>query len=195
MTTKSEPRLLVHLERYLGPLAGGVGPDTTGVPLTIGAFEQLPLRGSVAYATIGLSHHRLRNESNGREFRIELLALLHAGAPAMRLPALLAQVASWLLASHRAPLCGDVIGPYGPLWDGSRLEAFYVTAPAYLDVDFAGVDLDDGGRCVIAWLVPITAREAAFVASHAWERFEDLLVSEDPDLLDPDRAEMVSICR
>ncbi len=189
------PPILSHLERHLGTMAGGISGETTGLPIPIGCFDQLPLRGSVAYATLGLSHHRLDGAGrDGQDVRMELLAMLNTGPRARLFPAIVVDVVSEMLTSHRALLRGEVIGPRGALWPGSQLEALYVTAPVYLDDSFAKVALGDGTDCIIAWLVPISTREAAFVGTHGWRRFEELLATEDPDLLDPDREEMVSIC-
>jgi len=189
------PPLLRHLERHLGTMAGGIGGETTGLPISICLFDQIPLRGSVAYVTLGLSGHRLDGAGrDGQDVRMELLAMLNAGPRARLFPAIVVDVVSDVLKSHRALLRGEVIGPRGPLWASSQLEALYVTAPVYFEDSFAKVAMGDGSECIIAWLVPITLREAAFVATHGWRRFEELLASEDPDLLDPERDEMVSIC-
>jgi Suppressor of fused protein (SUFU). len=37
---------------------------------------------------------------------------------------------------------------------------------------------------VVAWLIPISVREARYVAEHGWSDFEDRLVEADPDLTD-----------
>ena len=194
-TDPNDPPLLRHLERHLGTMEGGISGAATGLPISIGLFEQLPLRGSVAYATLGLSHHHFVGAGrDGQDLRMELLAMLNAGPRARLFPALVVDVASEMLKSHRALVRGDVIGPRGPLWEDSRLEALYVTAPVYFDDSFAAVALGNGTDCVIAWLVPISVREAAFVGTHGWRRFEQLLAAENPDLLDPDREEMALIC-
>ncbi len=173
--------LIEHLEDRLGQITEGRQHDGFQVV----AFE------SGWFATIGLSRHHLKSRTSGRQLRLELIT---AGRPAEFLPGLLGQVADELLASHEALLRGDVIGPRGPLVPGSALEAWYAAAPVYQDDGFAAVDLDDGARAAIVWLVPVSRAEAAYVGSHGWRAFEDELVRHDPDLLDLGRAELPT-CR
>ncbi|MEV4148370.1 suppressor of fused domain protein [Amycolatopsis sp. NPDC049691] len=134
-----------------------------------------------------MSRHDLVSRTSGRQLRLELITDGRLGEFP---PGLLGQVAEELLASHEALLRGDVVGPRGPLVPGSEMQALYAAIPVYQDDDFAAVDLADGTRAAIVWLVPISAGEAAYVASHGWKAFEDELVRHDPDLLDLGRAEL-----
>lgn len=51
---------------------------------------------------------------------------------------------------------------------------------------FAGSD----PPTVLAWLVPVSVREAALIGSHGWKWFEDRLVAEQPNLFDLARGDL-----
>ncbi|GAB3153639.1 suppressor of fused domain protein [Amycolatopsis sp. NPDC004378] len=174
--------LIEHLEERLGPLTGGWRRDGFQVGAYAGAF------GAKWFATAGLSRHPLHSPRSGRHLWLELVAGSYPGEFAEGLPHLLGQVADEVIASGRPLLRGDVLGPRGPFTPGSAMEALYAASPVYFDDAFAAVDVDDGNRAAIVWLVPISAGEAAYVASHGWKAFEDELIRLDPDLLDPGRA-------
>lgn len=100
---------------------------------------------------------------------------------------LLFQVASELIASGRGLLRGQVIGPRGPLFDSSPTTALYAAPPVYLPDGFA--ECDTGTTTIVmTWLVPITDAEARYVRDRGWSAFEDVLVAEDPDLVDLSRS-------
>jgi hypothetical protein len=110
-----------------------------------------------------------------------------AGALSVDLQSVLEFVARQL-AEGRDPLTrGDVIGPAGPLVPGSPMEALYVCQPTYFPDDVATFPLAEGGIGRLWWLIPIHASEARLIEGRGAESFEDLLVSEDPDLLSLDR--------
>ena len=104
-----------------------------------------------------------------------------------RVVSLLHQVGTMALGSRRALLRGDVIGPAGALVPESELTALYVTMPVYFPTEFGTYTAPDGD-VVIAWLVPITTREADFISDQGWDRFEDQLAEQDPDLIDFQRS-------
>lgn len=183
--------LVEHLERFLGPLQLGWAVDADGfkMPFQVVRFEKGSGPGTISLATLGLGRHLLTSPTSGREIRHELLILAMKGMESGAIPSLLHQVGSAALRGHRALLRGDVIGPHGPLVAGSSMEALYVTAPVYFPDEFATY-ADAEGPVVIAWLVPISASEADYVARHGWSAFEDRLVEQDPDLTDFARQAM-----
>ncbi|WP_067856012.1 suppressor of fused domain protein [Aeromicrobium erythreum] len=93
------------------------------------------------------------------------------------------------LESERALLRGDVVGPAGPITEGSRLTSFYVTSPVYFTDEFATY-AGPAGEVVVAWLVPVSDAEAGLVARAGWEAFENEFVLGDPDLVDFHRPPM-----
>lgn len=187
MTTAVE-----HLERFLGPIDVGWSVDTDGtsLPFQVARFKGSPRPGTVAFATVGLGRAALHSPLTGRVLRHELLMIVGQGQQSQVVPAILQQVGSGLLRSGRALRRGDIVGPAGPLVGGSSMVALYVAAPVYLPDDF-GEFLEEDQTIVIAWLVPISSREAAFVASHGWRAFEDTLAASDPDLTDLTRPTII----
>lgn len=178
------PTVIDHFEKYLGPVEEGWSEDADGVkmPFQIARFAKGSGPGTVAYATLGLHRYALQSPSTGRDLRLELLMLVRGG-PNGAIPALLHQIAMNALEAGRAYVRGEVLGPQGPILPGSRLKAFYLANPVYLPDEFGDVQVGSE-EFAIAWLVPISEREARYVARYGWERFEDKLAEADPDLTD-----------
>lgn len=189
--------LIGHLEPRLGRITGGWSKDADGRPweFRVAAFVEGVIPEVESFSTIGLSRYDLMSPTSGRRLRLELVAGGRGGPGVEYLPGLVGQVAGELLASGRALLRGEVIGPRGPLVPGSRMEAWYAAAPVCYDDDFAGVDLDDGHRAAIVWMVPISRREAQFVSANGWGQFETELIDHDPDLFDLHRDELPLVSR
>lgn len=179
--------LIEHMERTLGPITGGWAKDASGqqLPFQVVDFEGGPIAGTRTVATLGVSNRALPQPSG--HVRLELVMLYRTEDGYQNYPQLLQQVATAALADNRAYLRGDVIGPRGPLHEGSRFEALYVSAPAYFPDAFHTYPHPSGEDIVFAWLVPITRSEALRVHETGWEAFEEALVRQDPDLVDPRR--------
>jgi hypothetical protein len=183
--------LVEHFERVLGPIHTGWSVDPDGAPM---AFQIVRFTGgadtdSVGYSTLGLSRYPLSSPTSGRAIRQELFMLASDSLSPDRFVSLLLQVGSMALRGRRALLRGDVIGPAGAIVPESNLTALYVTMPVYFPDEFATFAGEDG-EVVIAWLVPISTREADFVSRRGWDAFEDKLVEQDLDLVDFARAGM-----
>lgn len=182
-----------HLEEYLGPIRDGFSPpvDEEHAPFQIVEFADGQLEGVHAYSTLGLSQKALRSPRSQKLIHHELLFLCRPFSESKYIAALLHQAGEEAITRDTAYLRGEVLGPRGPLFTGSNLEALYVAMPVYLPDAFAAHTEPDGRTVVIAWLVPITRNEAEFVRTFGWGKFEDLLVEKDPDLLDMGRPSLV----
>lgn len=173
-----------HLTSLLGEpaVSDRVLLDRTGRSIGLLRFDGQPCDGATSVVTNGLSdlpHHRLHEEL--------LLACWTAELSTDLL--LVVEFVARQLAEGRDPLVyGDVIGPAGPLIDGSTMEALYVCEPTYFPERLATLDTADGCRIRMLWLIPIYASEARLISERGPAPFEQLLVEEDPDLLSLRRA-------
>jgi hypothetical protein len=185
------PNLIDHLEYHMGLIDGGWTRNGEGEKqaFQVARFRNTPVRGAMTFSTIGLSRCEMHSPVSGKRIQQELILSVPAPLAEGPVPALLQQVAGEAIASGHAYVRGDVIGPRGALFDGSSLEALYVCAPMYFPENFA-VYSGPEGDIVIAWLIPISSHEAAFVKRVGWHAFEDCLISEDPDLIDVWRKPM-----
>lgn len=177
-----------HLEKQLGPITKSwkfVGSDEHG-DLQVVRFEDQPVERSVTFTTLGLSDRILRAD-DGRELREELVFSCWLRFEHLDIPSVLNHVVDHYCNDHRALLKGQVLGPGGPLFAGSQLEAIYCYSPVYFPDSFARVEGVEP-PVQFVWLVPITDSEAHFVRDRGWDAFEDLLVSRDPDVLNLERA-------
>ncbi|MDR6120087.1 hypothetical protein QE370_003271 [Aeromicrobium sp. SORGH_AS981] len=181
--------LVDHLEKHLGRIDAGwsVDPDGERTPFQVVKLSRGSDLESVAYSTLGLSRHVLRSPRSGRAIRQELMML---APPALRhdvVVSLLLQVGLMALTNERALLRGEVIGPAGPITEGSRLMSFYITSPVYFPDELATY-AGPAGQVVVPWLVPVSDAEA--VARAGWEALENEFVLRDPDLVDLHRPPM-----
>lgn len=173
-----------HLERHLGQIEVGWSRDADGftMPFQIVRFAPPSLAGFAVFSTLGLSEARLASRRSDKLIRHEFVMVVPDRLRDGPVPGILQQVAVDVVASGSALLRGDVIGPRGPLFAMSRMEALYAAIPVFMPDDFGAC-----GDVVMVWLVPISRNEAEFIEAKGWPAFEDLLVDVDPDLTDPDR--------
>lgn len=183
------------LEQHLGQIQHGFTHDENGVRLPyqiVKYSEGFPLEGAVTYTTLGLSNEVLHTRQSGKEIRQELVFVAPSNYGDRNIPGILQRGASMAVSSRHAWLRGDVIGPYGTMFSDSEMEGLFVAPPVYFPDDFAVYTAENGKPIVLAWLVPVTPSEIHFVNQHGWERFEDLLETSNPDLIDFNRRSIVS---
>jgi hypothetical protein len=185
-------RLIDHLEGYLGAISAGwsTGPDGNPLSFQVARFDGGRLSDVVTFATIGLSNAGLASSKDGRLLYQELMVSCYTRSESGVFPGIVQQLGMMLLGQNRAVLRGEVLGPFGSIVQGSKLEAFYAAIPVYYDDAFAALDLESGKRVAMVWMVPVGRREAAYVREVGWRSFESKLADQDPDLLDFFRDEM-----
>jgi hypothetical protein len=181
-----------HVEQYLGKIQHGWTKSSTGtsMPFQVAACGGGVVKDVTAFVTLGLSRAGLASVISNKLIRQELLMTVRSDCDVGGIPSLLQQIGSEALKKGVAYLRGDVIGPRGPLFNGSSLQAVYVTMPVYYPESFAVYKEPDGSSKVIAWLVPITLAEVEYIRRHGWSEFENLLAQRNPDLLNPRRSSM-----
>ncbi|MEU7926677.1 suppressor of fused domain protein [Micromonospora sp. NPDC049107] len=189
------PILIDHLERRLGQLTGGwKGTARNGLPtvnvayLTGGIFAA-----TTGYATVGLSRVPLHRPGHDAHLFLEFIAAEHGPADVTHsmFPRALEFVVSRCLDAREAVLRGNVIPLPKDIVGDSGFASLYAALPVYYDPDFKSVILENGDAVAIVWLIPVTSGEAQFVADHGWERFEQILLQRDPDLMDMNRESIV----
>lgn len=161
--------------------------DGEKLPFSIVKCSGGSFLGAVTYSTLGLSNRSLESPVSNKEIKHELIFVSYETFGDKNIPSILQQVALLALKNKKIFLRGDVIGPFDPLFDGSQLEALYVTNPSYFPDSFKRYVINDETVIVQAWLIPITAREADFISLNGWSKFESLLEKVDPDLVDFNR--------
>lgn len=182
------PALIEHLESRLGVIAGAwKGADGTGQPrvnvayMTGGKFENV-----TSYASIGLSRTPLYLEGDEKPYHVEFMAGEHLQGEVADsfFPRALEEVVDVCLKDRRLIVRGEVLQVPSMLTLNERFKYFYAALPVYYDPDFKSVDVEDGAKVAIVWLVPITEAEARFVLDRGWDVFEQELMKRDPDLFD-----------
>ena len=180
--------LIRHLESHLGVIAEGWShvEDKADHPFQIVRFEGQPMKGASTFTTLGLSRVIL-SQRNRAPIREELIFSCYNRFIDWEVPQILASLGDQLLSSERAYLRGQVLGPAGPLFKNSDLEALYCARPVYFPEAFHEYGSTNPVTSLL-WLIPITRAEAEYIESEGWSQFEDLLVEKNPDLLDLKRV-------
>jgi hypothetical protein len=184
--------LIEHLESHLGEIDAGWQKEPAGndCPFHVLKFKGGPIEGSVTVATLGISNIPLVSANSGKTIRQELLFMTRGIYGDRNIPSVLQELELELLGTGNAILRGQVIGPRGPLFHDSTMEALYVTIPVYLPRSFQAYE-SQKQSVTFAWLVPITCAEQEYICDVGWEAFEDRLQELDPDLLDLRRESIV----
>ena len=174
------------LEEYLGPIQYGWAKDEQSVrlPFQVVKYSRGPFPGAEAYSTLGLSSQALASRVSAKRIHHELLFVSYSSFGDRNIPSILQRAGLAALQKQSAYLRGDLIGPYGLLFDQSRLTALYVAIPVLLPEEMHVCRIDDRISIVTVWLVPVTSGEANFITLAGWSAFEDALVAKNPDLLD-----------
>ncbi|MBD3920224.1 suppressor of fused domain protein [Paenibacillus sp. PR3] len=182
-----------YLEHHLGNIEYGWSKDSEGnnTPFQVVKYSGGPFSGTVTYSTLGLSNVGFISPISKKLIRQELIFVSYSNFGDKNIPGLLQQVGARMLNKQHPYLRGDVIGPYGKLFDVTELEALYVTKPVYFSDSFHTFNPTEGSPIVQTWLVPITANEANFIANNGWDKFEDKLVDINPDLVDFNRSSII----
>src|SRR6185369_4534715 len=185
--------LVEHLKRHLGEDDDKSAPALTFPDLGFGILTYLdqPVRGATTYLTVGLSRHVL-SQASGKPISQELLMSVRTDTKNVRPEMSLASLAHDFLERHVPIPDGQVIGWHGGVFPDSRFTAIFCTSARYFPSEFERTDGDP--PVVFVWLVPITQGEAMYCRTHGHSAFEELLLTQDPDLLDLERAELSLPC-
>ncbi|WP_329518854.1 suppressor of fused domain protein [Spirillospora sp. NBC_01491] len=188
--------LIDHLEDRLGRIMHGWSRHPNGRPMPFKVAEcgggRLP--GINTYVTVGLSETHLPSRVSDKGVHQELMIAVPAELADGPYPVILQEIGLDLIREETALLRGDVVGPFGPMAEGSGLESFYASIPVHHDDRFAEVEPGADGRefpIVLTWLIPISRSESDFVSRHGWDDFESEMEKQDPDLFDLHRADLV----
>ncbi|MFE9207577.1 suppressor of fused domain protein [Micromonospora sp. NPDC007230] len=184
--------LINHFESRLGRMLGGMTFADEPSGLQVAAYRNGVLRDATSYTTVGLSATPIRSRMDGRELRMELLAVEHTRQDGRfgPLPSVLDFVAQRTIGTGNALLRGDVIELGRPLAEDSVMVSVYAALPVYFDSEFKSVLVEDGSHVAVVWLVPVGPSETEFVRNRGWDAFEKELLTQDPDLLDLGRDEI-----
>jgi Suppressor of fused protein (SUFU) len=177
-----------HIEKYLGNIEYGWSLANEAAGFQIVKVSNQPAPAVTTYSTLGMSRTKLIMPKN-RVVRQELIFSAFEGYNSPKIASFLLNFGDSVLRSGRALLRGDVLGPYSSLTQGAHVNFIYCTVPVMFDSRLATM-VDSDPATVFVWLMPITDREAQFVKSNGWSKFEDILETSSPNFWDLDRPSM-----
>jgi hypothetical protein len=184
--------LFEHLERYLGETAGGwKDPPGEHWPFQVLQFSGGPVADVTTLCTRGLSSFPLVNPTSAKVMRHELIFMVRSAFGCRNIPAILHDIGKEAIDRERPYLRGELIGPRGKLFSDTEMEALLLFTPVYLPEEFWIHSSAGGETHFFVWTIPITGREARYVAANGWQPFVDTMAQVNPDLLDMYRPSIV----
>ncbi len=184
---------MVHLETILGPAVRLTrGRDLAGdrqASFEVATFNGQPADGAVTLVTVGLAETALKGPS-GESVRQELLLCAWNEAAGENLYTGLFSAAQVYLDLGESANPGSILELDQPLGGPAGPRELFLYEPTYHPEELATVpgSAADPEPIEIVWLIPVTAAEAALIASEGPQAFERYLAANDPDLLDLGRS-------
>jgi hypothetical protein len=188
----AKAEVLRHLRAHLGEIAVRYSTHADGRPMRfeVLGFKDHPRRGATTFVTFGLCALELPVQ-NGF-VREELVLATWDRFLVQDIPALLLMVAGTIADRQTAVIRGQVLGPRGPIFPGSTASALYFTPPPYFPESFDYL-ASTVPPTLFAGVVPLTREETEMVGELGWNRFEDEIGRQNPDLLDLARPSMTRL--
>ncbi|MCB1257162.1 MAG: suppressor of fused domain protein, partial [Microthrixaceae bacterium] len=185
MRCEPEGDVIAHMESFLGPIDGGWSKTEAGerLPFTVLRFSGAPIPGTATFVTLGLSDVALAlpgRQLVRQEFLVSTYDRFHSASIVTALHDVAVDAARRGDALLRGSVCAGPFGLPGVVTD------LYCAIPVFFPDSFH-VWRGSDPPTVFVWLVPITTEEHRFVEEKGWESFEQILESQDPDLLDLSR--------
>ncbi len=182
---KQTATLREHVERFCGgePQCSFRDEDTA---LIVAKWVDAPAPGLDAWLTVGLSRYRLRQPCSGTLVRQELLCCCSAEWSHLRWEEVLLSIAGRVVASEKALMRGQLLGPAGPLFPEEpdlTVTALLCTPPAFFADDFAEYGPPDDVTLFVE-LIPVTNVECERVSSEGWSWFFSAADQGQIDILD-----------
>jgi hypothetical protein len=187
MLTVGAEEIRAALIPYFGPA------ETIQIPspplTTVDRF--VGREGVTVFVTGGLSAIALKQETKSEPISQELLFAC-LGDHRRDVLALLAIIAEQVARRGTALERGEVLGPAGPVVQGSSLTAFVATLPVFVPDE--AVFFPGDPATVVVWLLPLSTSEAQLARKLGPDRFEQLLtrMAATADLYDLGRSEIVN---
>ena len=181
--------LPAHLEKHLGVIAEGWSESDSSSGITVACFDNMPEQGIRSYVTMGLSRELLQLPRN-RAIRQELIFSASEEFQGEAIAGFLLSLAERLSASGKAVLRGEVAGPSMPIIEGVQVCAAYFTNPTPFPSDLAKFETEDE-PVIFVLVIPLTKPEVLSIAEKGWNRFEDELELQNPDIWDLNRTQSV----
>jgi len=171
-----------HYARFLGRPRASYDVSLKAHPegtYDIWEYAGVPFEDVVVLATLGFSAVPIHM------YRQELLVLCYERFASGELVRSLIGTVQMVAAEGHPLQQGEVLAltPKGPIDENTSMVGFYSAVPTYFPDEFQLVEHDET-PVDIGWLIPIYQSEINWIEHNGWEAFEDLLVEQDPDVLD-----------
>ncbi len=177
--------LILHVEKYLGPIARGWKENNSKNDFQIISFHNCPEETVSTFLSLGMSDQILKM-SNNKQVRQELVFSVYTIKIPNMVVSFLMSICDAIKSRGKAVLRGEVIPLSSGIAEIIGFEALYCTIPIFFSDDFHSYDATSPST-VMVWIVPLYQIEADYINKNGWESFEDMLEEKDPDLCSLER--------
>lgn len=181
--------IIQHLETHLGEISKGWRDKHSKNRIQVVEFHNQPFDGVVTYITLGLSDV-VFSIAEDKKIRQELVFSSYKRFSSEQIASFLSTFADHLVAKDKGLLRGDVFGPSSSIILGTLLNSVYAAIPVVFDESIC-VYKETTPPTVLVWIIPIHEEEANFIRTAGWNKFEELMEEEDPDLWDLGRTSLI----
>lgn len=192
---KTTPKLIQHIESYLGPIECSWNTNLEGDTLPFQVIRcPEGVEATTVFCTLGLSNHPFSKSLDrvGNPIRHELVIAAPQSFGTRNIPPLLQQLGMVSLNRDEAFLRGEIIEGHGHVFPDYPFHGFYITYPTFVpEDDFCKCTREDGVPVIFAWMVPVFENEIRFVKSNGWNAFENMLVNKKADPIDFHRLSLL----
>jgi len=174
------------LENVFGRILHGWSRDPEGRAMPFQVVEFAHPSGERTFATLGLSRVELCRSSCDCVQREELFIRVRPES-LMAIPAILQDLGLETIRRGLGHSHGQIIGPRGPLAEGSQCTALMCLVNDVGSTNPLVVTPDEGCPITLCRVLPITDAEIALVRDHGMAKFDAVLRTTPVDLTDLSR--------
>lgn len=182
-----------HLELNLGKaclLSSTKDDKGQKMPFQIATFSNQPSLGATTCSTIGMSDTPFKQE-DGSHVRHELFFCAHEQYINDEIYKILFSVGKELIQKKRSIKLGMLFEPKTQISKDFNLEIFWFFNPVYFP-DRVHILETVEPAVHFAWMIPIYRTEANYIIQEGAQKFDELLLNKNPNLLDFQRDSIIS---
>lgn len=167
--------IIRHTEKYINKISEAIKITDCNYNITVSVYNETPFSGLKTYSTLGLSSYNIKNY-------YELVFVCNDDYLKEKISSSLISFAEYLISENLKILRGDTFSFNHPIFEGSKMDSFYISLPFYFDNEFQVLN-QRYKNVIFPLLIPLYREEADLVRSKGWSIFEEYLLDNEIDNL------------
>ncbi|PKR48927.1 suppressor of fused domain protein [Thalassospira marina] len=181
--------IIDHIESYVGPIQEGWKDKRSGLNIQIIRCCDEIDESVDHFLSLGFSDFVLE-VSPEKNARHEFLFSVRFFDDYSLVFSFLMTICEAVIVRAKAVLRGQYIRLPADVAAEMGFDALYCSIPMLQDHGFSGYDKVDP-PVIFVWLIPIYSTELEFIEMNGWDRFEDMMVEQQPDLFSLSRKHII----